>query len=116
MVTVIYYYYYHYYYYYCYYYYYFINLVFALADLIPIFTHKASHNKLPKVYGFIVHLLCFQKPVPSYTFTIFFTFSSSHLFFPFPNPISTNLIRNLKPSLIYELSLVVLFSSVMLCL
>ena len=37
-------------------------------------------------------------------------------FFPSPNPISTNLIRNIKPSLIFELSLGVLFSAVMLCL
>ena len=31
-----------------------------MTDLIPIFTQKASHNKLPKVYGFIVHLLVFK--------------------------------------------------------
>ena len=33
-----------------------------------------------------------------------------------PNPVSTNLIRNLKPSLIYKLSLAVLFFVVMQCL
>ena len=67
---------------YMYYYYYFINLAFCtLADLTPIFTHKVSHSKWAKVYGFIDHLLCFQKPLPSYTFTFFFTFSSSHHFY-----------------------------------
>ena len=103
--------------------------LFALADLMPIFTHKVSHNKLPKVCGFIVHLLCFQKPALSYTFTFFLTCSvfgtisplpiCYFLFFffsKFPNPVSTNLIHNLKPSLIYELSLEVLFSAVVLCL
>ena len=77
-----------------------------MADLIPIFTHKVSHSKWPKVYGFIGHLLCFQKPAPCYTFT----------FFTLPNPISANLIHNLKPFLIYNLSLVLLFSIVILCL
>ena len=33
-------------------------------------------------------------------------------FFYFPTPVSTNLIRNIKPSLINELSLIVLFSAV----
>ena len=40
---------------------------------------------------------------------------SSH-FFPSPILVFTNFIRNLKPSLIYKLSLVALFSAVMLCL
>ena len=48
--------------------------------------------------------------------------SSSFVHLPFfplwnhPNPLSTNLIRSLKPSLIYELSLAKLFSAVMQCL
>ena len=101
--------------------------LFALADLIPIFTHMASHNKWPKVYGFIVHLLCFQIPAPSCTFTFFLTcsvlgtislpISMQHIFFLFqmpPDPVSSNLIFSLKPSLIYELSPSVLFSAVML--
>ena len=46
-----------------------------MADLIPIFTHNASHNKWQKIYEFIVHLLCFQKLVRSYTFTFFLTCS-----------------------------------------
>ena len=47
---------------------------FALADLIRIFTHKTSHNKCPKVYGFIIHLLCFQK-----TCTFLYFYIISHL-------------------------------------
>ena len=39
--------------------------------LYRFFTNKATHNGWPKVYGFIVHLLYSQKPVLSYTFTLF---------------------------------------------
>ena len=46
-----------------------------MANLILIFTHKASHNKWPKVYGFIVHLLCFLKNCTFYTFKFFLTCS-----------------------------------------
>ena len=68
-----------------------------------------------------------QKTVLSYTFIFFLTCSIfgtisiplliCHSFFiKSPNPVSTNLICNLKPSLICDLSLAVLFSAVMLCL
>ena len=40
--------------------------------LFQFFTTKAS---LTKFYGFMVHLLCFQKPLLSYTFTLFLTCS-----------------------------------------
>ena len=71
-------------------------------------------------------LLCFQKPVLSYNFTLFLTcsvFGTISLSLPicpfaffyflfyffslsnYPNPVSKNLIRNLKPSLIDKLSL-----------
>ena len=56
-----------------------------MANRIPIFTHTANHNKWPKVYGFIAHLLCFQKPVLFYTFTFFLTCSVFGTFFlPLP--------------------------------
>ena len=49
-----------------------------------------SHNKWPKVYGFIVHLLCFQKHGSFYTFCSVFGTLTSPLPFPtlftLPNP------------------------------
>ena len=52
-----------------------------------------------------------QFPSPSpFAHVPFFSLSNN------PNPFSANLIRNLKPSLIYEVSLAVLFSAVMQCL
>ena len=98
-----------------------IILAFCNGRLTPIFTYKASHNKWPKVYGFIVHLLC-SSPSPM-SISISISYKNLHLpiflhsfspvqfleqfpspsatFFPSPNPVSTNLIRNLKPSSIY---------------
>ena len=52
-----------------------------------------------------------QFPSPSSFVHLPFFPLSNHL-----NPFSTNLIRSLKPSLIYELSLATLFSAVMQCL
>ena len=57
------------------------SLIIVIIIIIPIFTHKVSHNKWPKVYGFTVHLLHFQKPVHSYTFTFFLTCSVFLTFF-----------------------------------
>ena len=48
--------------------------LFALADLMPIFTHKMSHNKWLKVREFIVHLLMFSK-----TCTFLYFYILSHL-------------------------------------
>ena len=47
---------------------------------------------------------------------VLYFYTLSHLLFSSLNPVSTNLIHNLKRSLIYELSLLTLFSVVMLCL
>ena len=52
----------------------------------------------------------FPSPSPFRHLPHFFSLSNR------PNPVSTNLIRSLRPSLIYELSLAVLFSAVMQCL
>ena len=55
---------------------------------MPIFTHKASRNKLSKVYEIIAHLIYFQKSVPPYTFTFFLTcsiFGNLSLFLPLPH-------------------------------
>ena len=52
----------------------------------------------------------------SNTCTVLYFYILSHLLFSSLNPVSTNLIHNLKRSLIYELSLLTLFSVVMLCL
>ena len=57
------------------------------------------------LYFYILpHLFIFWNP--------FSPHPSSPPFFYFPTPVSTNLIRNIKPSLINELSLIVLFSAV----
>ena len=37
--------------------------LFALTDFISVLINKENHNTWPKVYGFIFHFLCFQKPV-----------------------------------------------------
>ena len=52
----------------------------------------------------------------SNTCIVLYFYTLSHLLFSSLNPVSTNLIHNLKRSLIYELSLLTLFSVVMLCL
>ena len=93
-------------------YYYFINLAF--------FTHKNLYFPiLLHSFSPVQFLEQFSSPspfahLPFYLFIFFillFFSLSNH-----PNPVSTNLIRNLKPSLIYKLSLAVLFSAVMQCL
>ena len=83
--------------------------LFALADLIPIFTCKVSQQMTKGLW-----IYC-TSPMFSKTCTSpFLPLPLSHPFFPSPTPISTKLIYNLKPSLIYQLSLVVLFSAVIL--
>ena len=103
-----------------YYYYHYHHHYFSFLHWQIFFTHKASHNKWTKAYGFIVHLLSFQKPASSYFFTFFLTcsvfgtmslplptchFLKIFCLFSSPNPVSTNLIGNLRSSLINELSL-----------
>ena len=91
--------------------------------LYRFFTHKTSHNKW-RFMG-LLSISLFSKPVLSYTFTFFCfwpvqfleqipsPYSPSpfahllicHFLSNHPNPVSTTLTRNLKPCLIYELSL-----------
>ena len=61
------------------------------------------------LYFYIIsHLFSFWNTFP--------TPSPSPSFFPSPATVPKNLFLNLKPYVIYKLSLVVLFSAVMLCL
>ena len=119
------------YYYYCYYYYcYFINLAFfhwqMLYRFLPIM------RVITKDQRFMGLLSVFYVFKNLYFPILLHSFSSNQFLEQFPSPppsslpichflyqtpskpVSTNLIRNLKPSLIHELSLAVLFSAVIL--
>ena len=78
----------------------------------PMFVSKNPH--FPILLDFFVSvpfLEQFPSCPPVASFFRFFLFQIST-----PNPVSTNLIHNLKLSLIYELPLAVLFFAVMRCL
>ena len=96
--------------------YYFINLAFCTGrSYTGFYPYSESFSKICTfLYLYILsHVFSFWNnfPPPSpFAHVPFFSLSNN------PNPFSANLIRNLKPSLIYEVSLAVLFSAVMQCL